>query len=359
MTTPQPPRRLTPPDHFDDERRGIWAETIDRLTAGGRIFRADPEVLTTYVEAVRSHRQASRLLAQTNVMITRGDRAVENPALAIQRRAADSIAKASRSLGLGGAAILPDRTGTIGPPDPTGGARWCDQHARLECSHHRRRCDHPKGVPPPPGGCCHERTVKGTGACYHHAGKSLAAARRDGLAEIARTYGRPLDISPSEGLLDEVRWSAGHVAALRGLVLEIESRTNRDAGGQTHPEPGQTDLETGQTGTGGLWWGTTREVTRDGGVIERVEEAGLNVILRAYNDERKHYLEACRAAVNAGAQAEAIDVARMLGTSVGRLLDAVFARLELTDRQRQVLVPVVVPEVLREWNPAAVEGTPG
>ena len=50
--------RLEPPPHYDDERREIWAETIARLTAGGRIFRADAEILNTYVEAVRSHRQA-------------------------------------------------------------------------------------------------------------------------------------------------------------------------------------------------------------------------------------------------------------------------------------------------------------
>jgi len=92
--------RLEAPAHYDDERRQIWAETVTRLTTGGRIFRADPEILGTYVEAVRSHRQASRLLAQTNVMITRDGVAMENPALAIQRKSAESMARASRSLGL-------------------------------------------------------------------------------------------------------------------------------------------------------------------------------------------------------------------------------------------------------------------
>jgi P27 family predicted phage terminase small subunit len=92
--------RLEVPQHYDDERRAIWAETVTRLTTGGRIFRADPEILITYVEAVRSHRQASRLLAQTNVMVTRDGKAMENPALAIQRKSAESMARASRSLGL-------------------------------------------------------------------------------------------------------------------------------------------------------------------------------------------------------------------------------------------------------------------
>jgi len=92
--------RLEPPAHYDDERREVWAETVNRLTSSGRVFRADPEVLGTYVEAVRSHRQASRLLAQTNVMITRDGKVMENPALAIQRKSAESMARASRALGL-------------------------------------------------------------------------------------------------------------------------------------------------------------------------------------------------------------------------------------------------------------------
>lgn len=103
--------RLDPPSHFDDERKAIWAETVTRLTAAGRVFRADPEVLGTYVEAVRSHRQASRLLAQTNVMITRDGIAMENPALAIQRKSAEAMARASRALGL-------DRIPAGPGPDP-------------------------------------------------------------------------------------------------------------------------------------------------------------------------------------------------------------------------------------------------
>jgi P27 family predicted phage terminase small subunit len=95
-----PGANLEPPAHFDDERRAIWQETVDRLTEGGRAFRADAEVLNTYVEAVRSHRQASRLLARTNVMIVRDGKGLENPALAIQRRSADAMAKASKALGL-------------------------------------------------------------------------------------------------------------------------------------------------------------------------------------------------------------------------------------------------------------------
>jgi P27 family predicted phage terminase small subunit len=89
-----------PPDRYDPERQAIWRDAATRLTAGGRPFRADPEVLNTYVEAIRAHRQASAILAQTNVMITRDGKAEENPALAIQRRTAQQVAQTSRALGL-------------------------------------------------------------------------------------------------------------------------------------------------------------------------------------------------------------------------------------------------------------------
>ena len=89
-----------PPDRYDAERRAIWQDAVTRLTAGGRPFRADPEILNTYVEAIRSHRQASAILAQTNVMITRDGKAEENPALGIQRRTAHQVAQTSRALGL-------------------------------------------------------------------------------------------------------------------------------------------------------------------------------------------------------------------------------------------------------------------
>ena len=89
-----------PPAHYDAERRAIWQDAITRLTTGGRPFRADPEVLNTYVEAVRSHRQASMILAKTNVMVTHDGKAVENPALAIQQRTAQQVSQTSRALGL-------------------------------------------------------------------------------------------------------------------------------------------------------------------------------------------------------------------------------------------------------------------
>ena len=197
--------RLDPPAHLDDERRAIWAETVTRLTASGRVFRADPEVLVTYVEAVRSHRQASRLLAQTNVMITRDGVAMENPALAIQRKSAESMARASRSLGLDripAGEETPSDPATPGnplqPPDP---GRWCEQHKRHECTRQR------KGK----RGACHGPVVTGGSACRMHLGKEAPPVIAEARAERL-LYQR--DAAPVVNPLEALQLLAGRALAL-------------------------------------------------------------------------------------------------------------------------------------------------
>jgi P27 family predicted phage terminase small subunit len=337
VTTPPPgppPRRLDPPPHYDEGRRATWADAVGRLADAGGIFRADPAVLNAYVEAVAAHTQASQLLAQTNVLITRNGTAVENPALSVQRRAADALAKAAKSLGLDRTPMTAAATATtlgvaLAAADRPGG-RWCDRHSRLECTHHRRRCGHAPGLPPPPGGCCHEQAVTGTAACYHHAGKSLAAAKAEGRAAIARFTAGPAEVTPAEGLLAEVRRSAGHVAALGAMVADLEQR---------EPES--------------LWWGVAVEREEGGMLTGRERRAGPHVLVRQYDAERDRFAKVCAAAITAGAVSAAGDAARALGGHLAALLDVIFAGLELSDRQRDVLVPVVVPAAIRAWDPEA------
>lgn len=56
------------------------------------------------------------------------------------------------------------------------------------------------------------------------------------MAKGVPTLGLPLDINRGKALLDEIRWTAGHVAWLRDKVQEIEadelvcSRTQTDSG---------------------------------------------------------------------------------------------------------------------------------
>jgi P27 family predicted phage terminase small subunit len=188
-------KRLEPPAYFDDEHRAIWADAVTRLTSSGRVFRADPEVLAAYVEAVRSHRQATRLLAQSSVMIVRDGKAVENPALAIQQRAAAAMAAASRSLGL-------DRvpgTVTAAEPEPVHDSKFCGGPKRQG----EGNCTRPAGWGTP---------HPGTGRCKLHGGclptQVTAALNERAARELAR-----LDVPPVTNPFDELARLAGQCVA--------------------------------------------------------------------------------------------------------------------------------------------------
>jgi hypothetical protein len=364
VTTPIPPR-YAPPAYLDDTRKATWTETIERLMAAGRLFGADPALITVYVENVHAHREASTIIARSNVLIMRGDRAEENPALATQRRAADALTRAARALGLHRPGQpAPTEPGqpagpvVVGEPaDRAGGARWCAQHGRHECTHHRNRraCGCPPGAPPRPDGCCHRAATPGTDSCPNHAGLSRAQVLERAQVNLARTYGVPVEIDPVAGLLAEVRWSWGHVCALRHLVESIEAQA---------PDA--------RPGAGPLWQGAARTVTRDGEAVEITTTAGEHVVLQAYYREREHFTRVCSAAISAGAQQSAIDLAKAAAANFGRLLDAIFAALfdlppdlaadpaavAALDWQRGQL-PVVVPREIRRWDPDAAAGAAG
>ena len=316
--------RLDPPGWYDASRRALWDDTIARLTDSGGVFRADPKIVDTYCSAAADYAKAAQLAAQTPVLISnpRGQ-PVENPALAAQRRAAAELARASRALGLDRA---PVQTALAASPMQGDGRRWCEQHERAECKHER------KG-----GGQCHgQHLIAGTGSCRMHVGMSAAAAREAGAVFLARLYGEPDgDATPSSALLEEVRWSAGHVAALRRKVGELAA------------EPGPD----GEAGSG-LWWGVVRETWKDGALAERELRAGPHVILKAYDAERHHLVVTAAAAHTAGAMDDAVNVARALGAGVRQFLDRVFAALGLTEEQ-WALVPQVVPALLAEFDPDA------
>jgi P27 family predicted phage terminase small subunit len=327
MTTPQGPRRLEPPAHYDQARRDTWTAAVNRLTDSGGVFRADPALLDAYTEAVAAHAQASRILTQTSVMITRGDRAVENPALGIQRRAADAMAKAARNLGLH---RTPMQAALAESPMQGDGRRWCDDHQRDECKHQRKH-----------GGDCHgHHLIPGTGSCRMHVGMSAAAAREKGKAALARIYsGAGMDIDPAGALLWELSHSAALVGELRGRVAELAVEPGPDG------EPGS-----------GLFFGVAVERDRGDGTVEVERRAGPHAILRALGDEREHLVRTAAAAHTAGAQAAQVDAARQIGAGLYRLIEVILAGLELTPRQRDELVPVIVPAAIRAWDPAASEG---
>ena len=172
---------------------------------------------------------------------------------------------------------------------------------------------------------CQRRPMLGSKVCMVHGGKAgqvkAAAARR--LAEQAaqqavRTLGLPVDISPTEALLEEVRWTAGHVAWLRSRVQELES--------------------------GDLSWGTTK-VKTGGDDEEATQEAKPSVWYELYTRERAHLIKVCDAAIRAGVEERRVRLAEQQGDLLALAIRRVLEAFGLGDDPR---VPEVVPAVLRE-----------
>lgn len=181
---------------------------------------------------------------------------------------------------------------------------------------------------------CARYAIEGASTCRVHGSGSrkakAAAARRVEEAKAAReaekavtTLGLSRDVSPSEALLEEVRWTAGHVDWLRDRVREVE----RDE----------------------LVWGKTKVKDGYGPMgpsAETVEGATPSVWYDLYEKERKHLVTVCTAALRAGVEERRVRLAEAQGAQVAEVIRAILDDLGLTTEQQQK-VGTVVPARLR------------
>jgi len=148
--------------------------------------------------------------------------------------------------------------------------------------------------------------------------KAAEAAER-----AVTTLGLSRDVSPSEALLEEVRWTAGHVDWLRDRVREVE----RDE----------------------LVWGKAKwkqTDSADGPIEETVETAATSVWYDLYEKERKHLVVVCTAALRAGVEERRVRLAEAQGEQVAAVIKAILGDLQLTAAQQE-RVGEVVPRRLR------------
>lgn len=192
--------------------------------------------------------------------------------------------------------------------------RWCEEHQRYECVSPRKN-----GTP------CHSpRIVCGADKCRMHLGRKAGDVIAESRArEAVVTLGLPRDISPTEALLEEVRYTAGHVAWLRDKVRELEDAD--------------------------LVWGKTEEVDRGSGEFSGTDithAATPNMWLELYYRERQHLVAVTKAAIAAGIEERRVRLAEQQGALVAQVIRAILADLHLSDEQ-QAKVPEVVPRHLR------------
>lgn len=151
----------------------------------------------------------------------------------------------------------------------------------------------------------------GYGTCYGHFGRTPAgqeAAANEQASELMQFYGVPIDVTPGEVLMQEVRRTAGHVAFLGAEIAKWEYDPNNFKAGPNE------DL---------LGW------------------------IKLYQAERTHLMKVAKAALDAGVQEREISLAENVGRQLADTIDRILMKLVLTDDQKR-LIPLVVPHELRQ-----------
>lgn len=147
------------------------------------------------------------------------------------------------------------------------------------------------GGPHNPGKCqghskstgkqCISWPIKGGRVCVKHggqAGQVRAAAKRrlqeaKAVAAVA-TFGLPREVDPRDALLEEVYRTAG---AVDWLNRQVQALADDD-----------------------VIWGKTEEVVKDSGEFpgtDTTNAAEVNVWVKLFQQERKHLVDVCKAAV--------------------------------------------------------------
>ena len=195
---------------------------------------------------------------------------------------------------------------------------------------------------------CRAWPIKGAEVCRVHGGRApqvkAAAARRlaaQAAEQAVRTLGLAVDISPTEALLEEVRWTAGHVAWLRSRVQELaEEPTHRRVSFDGEDE----DLLETPGQRGALTWGTTK-VKTGGDDAGTTQEAKPSLWYELYARERAHLIRVCSEAIRAGVEERRVRLAEQQGDLLALAIRRILEAFGLADDPR---VPEVVPGVLRE-----------
>lgn len=89
------------PTWMSREAKAVWKRTAEQLRTMGLLFEADQDVLAAYVAAVVNFQKATKIVDTEGVVVEgRRDGMVTNPAVRVQRDAAQQIRMLAGELGL-------------------------------------------------------------------------------------------------------------------------------------------------------------------------------------------------------------------------------------------------------------------
>jgi len=178
---------------------------------------------------------------------------------------------------------------------------------------------------------CKRDPAIGLDKCATHCG--LSKAEREAVAarfvaeqkarKLVVTFGLPRDIPAIDALMEEVRWTAGHVAWLREQVQAI-SPADLVWGMREQADKGATEF----AGT------------------DTTYAAMPNIWLELYYRERKHLVEVTKAVIVAGIEERRVRLEESKGQLVAEIIKRITGRLGLSAEQSAIL-PMIASEELR------------
>lgn len=176
---------------------------------------------------------------------------------------------------------------------------------------------------------CKAWAVPGALVCRHHGGRAPQVQRKAAenlAAEAARRAATqlavPIDTTPEQALIDEVKRTAGMVAFYQARVEEVDGLNRED-----------------------LVWGMTKQ-DMSGEFPGPTYEAAPNMWLQLWNQERDRLVRVAAAAIKAGIEERRVKLAEQEGALVAAVIRRILDSLNLTPEQ-SALVPVIVPKELR------------
>jgi len=317
-----------PPPGLPGRYRDTWRRIILDLRAANSLGRATPRAVQALAVAEHQWQEATDLIEQTGTIYDDHGTPKTSPALTVQNQAAQTIAALSRQLGLNRPGQDPDtRPSAPAVPKPGGGpmragddrdtgARWCEEHGRMECRHKRS-----KGR-----GQCHGAAITGLDSCRMHAGNKARV-------EVAKAQSRgprwmPVPVHPAEALLQEVAWWTGQCAWLDEMV--------------------------GGLSDGRMVWGMVRRQDVRGGEFPGatiIEEATLNTWVQWQQKAHAMKAQVSRWGLESEAEGRMVRLAEAQGARAFQAFRAGLQRLGLSEEQ-WAKARETMPQVLKELTAA-------
>lgn len=232
----------------------------------------------------------------------------------------------------------------LGPDNNPGGARWCLEHGRLECTKSRTRRQG--------GGQCHARAIQGLNACKNHSGHRVHIAKSKGQARITAwsAIGKPANgegVDSGMAVLGVLQMTWLRLAAYGELLRQQVT-------GQNLAEPDPDGFDPQDSNPNGLIGFKYGAAGKDGTIYAVNEEVRALVILEA--QERDRVVKFAKTAHDMGISERLTNLAEKWGDVVAGRITMILTALELTPEQES-RVPALIQTHLGSIDMDAMGGT--